>query len=259
MDMVFKAVKCVECQCIAQSPLILPCRKSVCLKHVNQQATEFYCASCSLVHAVPKGGFIPNDACEILINTHLAAYKRANESCVKFEAIVHDLEMIETDPHYHIDEAIGELRKEIQFRREQLKLEIDKRADQVIVALDEYQTECKRQCHHQQQQIDENGESLVAMQKKSQLSEWLGMINAELNETSPEKWTWVLEKSETEIRALSAKVDEIKKRLLLNTFEWFREKQIEFCQIRLTNPYDIFNSRFRGFRIFLYPKSKGKH
>lgn len=149
MKKVLQTVQCTHCNLISQSPLLLPCGKSVCRKHLTDITTittkthEFYCHGCQVRHAIPPDGFTANDACELLIATHFGErHQAALNACHKLEACIVDLDTLQSDPAYRVRELIGEMRREVEVRRDELKSELDERARVMICELDEFVNEC---------------------------------------------------------------------------------------------------------------------
>jgi hypothetical protein len=65
--------------------------------------------------------------------------------CLKmFENVYNCFKLLQKDPHYFINKAIGELKRETDSIRDEFKLEIDNKADAIIKELNDYEQECKK-------------------------------------------------------------------------------------------------------------------
>ena len=90
MELVNEAIKCKICKKLMNSPVILPCDKSVCKVHTEGKDT-IYCEICDKDHSVPKEGFILNKDLDIIIQTQIhkcdfgTEYKTSFDNCKKLE------------------------------------------------------------------------------------------------------------------------------------------------------------------------------
>lgn len=104
-------------------------------------------------HTVPIGGFSPNKAFEMVLNTRIAElnigeeYNRArNESFRRVESALSGLRLILNDPDYVINEPIDSMKRRAELKREELKLRIDEEFGALIDELNAYENKCKT--HH---------------------------------------------------------------------------------------------------------------
>jgi chromosome segregation ATPase len=149
METFSNAIKCRQCRCVSESPVILPCCHSVCKKH-EQERTRVVCSECECEYEVPKGGFQENIALSQIIasgisevelrHEHKDAIKASNQVKEKLDQV----KKLVMDPIYYIHERIGELKMRVDLAREEFKLKIDDEAESILRNLEEYENECKQ-------------------------------------------------------------------------------------------------------------------
>ena len=258
----FNTVKCVECKCILQSALILPCYNSVCAKHVDATNSAYFCTACNLNHLVPTGdgggrgaGFKRNNAINLLIERCLGNYKRAHDSCLALRGRIADLDALSNEPESQIDSAVRQLREEIVAHRRELIREVEQRADAILDELDVYQMDCKMALKQKKDDDDDDengsvveedavedergvGGGVVSRSVEQRLNELLDQVqvgSSTFEATSRTDWKSILEQSEQEAVKLRAMMDKVRSRLLLNKFDEFKVKQIKFSQLKIVD------------------------
>jgi hypothetical protein len=238
MENLINTVKCIECHLILQSPIALPCGKSICQKHIDPQISHFYCKSCGFAHVVPKEGFVPNVATTLLIELTLAEYKKALQSCQTLSACVDELTCLSAMPEWRIVETIGQLKKEVRSKRDELIKEIEQQSDQILLELDVYEREARNFG------ADFNGGGLAyahnevemnLVRTKTKLNELQDELNNYKN-ASEEKWKSIVAKSELETKELTLLIDQTKQKFLfLNKFDNLQAKNNIFFEIKIPN------------------------
>jgi hypothetical protein len=149
METIELAIKFVECKCVLESPVLLPCSDSVCKKHIKDGAKEYHCLACDIIHPVPNAGFLHNKGLTILVNQKIqkakfsSQYETAFDAFKSVEKLVDEMKLLQKYPHYFINKAIGEFKCETDIIRDEFKLATDDKADAIIKELDEYGQECK--------------------------------------------------------------------------------------------------------------------
>jgi hypothetical protein len=145
MEEIHISLKCTECKCILEKPVVLPCGDCICQRHVKQDSNEYTCLVCDIIHPVPRGGFCPVNALERLIKAkfHTMKFPPEYESTLKslrdFEKLLDQLEVFKKDPYYSIYASIADLKSETDLLREEFKLRIDEQADGIIQELNKYE------------------------------------------------------------------------------------------------------------------------
>lgn len=264
MEIIFNRVKCFDCKHILQSPIILPCFKTVCNKHVpKQDISHYFCLSCQKNHNIPKNGYARNMVMENFIELNLPAYKRAFDSSELFKSTIDGLERLTNEPRDLINEAIGDLKSQIKRRREKLIQEIklnrvrkaivknktikmiDERFGRVLIEMDMYEKECVNGLESLSNELGEIGNKLV--KKKREFEEW----QSELSEYHPEcqaKWHSIEFLNKREGSPLLKILESFRSKLFLGKFELFERKKDEICGL---NVLDFAENEKFGF-IFQY-------
>lgn len=229
MESLLNTVKCIQCKCILQSPIILPCYRSVCEKHVPKNGVKFYnCQACGQDHYIPENGYAPNDAVNLLIDLNLGEYKQAASACESLRTRIEQLEALKNEPRHEIDTAVDELKAQVRSRRDELVKEIETKSELIIVELDHYQSECVEALGVHENVLNEVNVRLEDGKKSlGELVEDLNSVEA----ASQAKWKMVLERSELEARELALNIEQIKSILLLRKFDEFKMKAERFCQL----------------------------
>jgi hypothetical protein len=108
METIEKVIKCTECMCVLESPVILPCSDLICKKHVKEEAREFHCLACDIIHPVPSGGFPVNKALGIMLdqkiqnNRFLPEYHSAFDSFKNLGKAIDEAKLFQKDPPFFI-------------------------------------------------------------------------------------------------------------------------------------------------------------
>jgi hypothetical protein len=218
---ILQTVKCIQCECILQSPVFLPCGISICQKHITEQNSNvFYCQTCHNDHIVPDTGFAPNNAVIFLIDFNLVDYKKAKNACHSLKSSIDELSSIKIDPHAHIERVLGELKHEIRSKRDALIVEIKTKSDKMINELEIYTNECNSSLDNDLiTNMFANVEDNIA-RNRVKLEQWLNELPS-LQETSQANWKSILEKCEVEKNNLTAFAQKMNGHL-------FREKLDEY-------------------------------
>lgn len=261
MEKILLAAKCLLCDQILKTPVLLPCGISVCQSHITEHQNassedtdgddQFPCPSCTTSHRIPPDtGFIVNHTCEILIDTYFGEkHERAVNACHQLVTLIDEFDTLQGDvaENAFIEKSIGELRQSVLTRAELLKNEIDERASEIVRELEQYASECKSS-RVEMVQINgpkssscktiNNNNVLKEMavcfeERRVEVNEWLAELNGSLDVDSKSRWDAIVERCESESKELFAKVKEAKSLLLLNRFNEFRAKAGQFAQLGL--------------------------
>jgi DNA repair exonuclease SbcCD ATPase subunit len=239
MEVVGNSIKCVQCKAVLECPVVLPCGDCVCKKHVQQQETinEFHCLACDTVHFIPAGGFIEIKALRTLLEAKIQKAKFTPEytsACSSFknlEQMIDELKHFKKDPYYLINKKIGELKSETDIIRDQFKLTIDQKADELIKELDDYEQECKSNLDstdvtNRLEKISANVNML-----KDELERWQRTLNC--FDSDEAEWKEIQEKSEKYKNDLETKLAECVDEFLLKKMTEFKIKILSFCQVQM--------------------------
>ena len=151
MDRILKAIKCIECENILETPIILPCNHSLCRKHLSKKniGDKLRCAKCGINHEIPTNGFPINEALFEIIEAQISLidfgsdHKEAVESLNRLTQAKQDVENLLNNPFSYACEEINQLKKQVRFKSEQLKLKIDEEAQKLLTKLNDCQSRCE--------------------------------------------------------------------------------------------------------------------
>jgi hypothetical protein len=238
-NLLLSRVKCFECKCILQSPIVLPCFKSVCNKHVPKHGgggsggtTTYSCASCQKDHFVPKNGYAPNMALINLIDLHLPEYKRALDSCELYMSSIDRLKHLKTQPEHLIGETLGELRTQIKCTRNKLIRDIEQRFDRVLDETAMYEKECLAARSVLGELLGHQSFGNEVEKKKGELEK----MRCELSEfgtADQAKWKRIAEKNELELSRIVKIEENVKAKLFLNKLDMYEEKKEKICNLKI--------------------------
>ena len=150
MDLIKETLTCQVCHNILKQPVFLPCHKTLCQTHIDATASSLKCYFCDDTHEIPREGFKPNEMARNLIssNTHLSEPERAFkiklvESLEQLQ-LMYD-EFMQSEPRLKTlnFERFTHIRDRINARRDQLKLDIDSMAEQMLKQTELFEFKCK--------------------------------------------------------------------------------------------------------------------
>lgn len=225
MDNILAAIKCAHCQKQLKSPVLLPCGISICKEHTeNKYVCDIYnCNECGNKHEIPKGGFPSNVALGLIIDSQISEldlgeiHKEAKSSCNKLSEKIRELESLLKNPENLICEEIGELKRRVDLKREELKLAVDQEANKLIEWLDDFQEKKKKNLQMQNYKTyKENLENTIAS-SKSKLEEWFKELKKlKINEN---EWKIIKQASDSLNHDISSQLLVLKKDFLLNAYD----------------------------------------
>jgi hypothetical protein len=220
--------------------VILPCGDSICKNHVKQDGGEFHCSLCDIIHVIPVVGFPPNKALAKLLDEKIQKvkftpeYTSALRSFKNLEKILQDLKLFHGDAFYFINQTIGELRRETDLLRDEYKLVIDQKADEIINELIKYEAECKSKLASPDvsNKLTKIAQDIARIE--NQLAKWQKTLNSfEPNES---EWKIIEEEGESQFNNLEIELHEHQDDFLLNRLgEYQRKLLVSFYQVDLKN------------------------
>jgi tetratricopeptide (TPR) repeat protein len=155
MNKITSAIKCVNCQNVLDSPVLLPCSHSICQKHTNKRNSDgelkaVLCHTCAIEHPVPASGEFPKNAqLADIIESRINEldfgkdYNEAKESCVKLDDLFASIDQVLADPRNYTYEAMKIMKDTVQMRGDELKLKIDEKMNELFTLIGSYENDCK--------------------------------------------------------------------------------------------------------------------
>jgi hypothetical protein len=237
METIELAIKCVECKSVLDSPVLLPCSDSICKKHVKEGAKEYHCLASDIINPVPNAGFLYNKGLALLVNQKIQKakfhpeYTSACDAFKSVEKLVDEMKLLQKDPHYIINKAIGELKRETDIIRDEFKLTIDNKADAIIKDLDKYEKECKSNLDSSDvssklEKIATNIDGL-----KDELEKWQETLRC--FEPNDDEWKAIREKGDEYSQKLKHELDVYQDDFLMKKLGNYQLKLLSFCNINL--------------------------
>jgi hypothetical protein len=255
MEAFKQSLKCTQCKGWLELPVLLPCGDSICQKHVTSESKECHCLECDSIHSVPSAGFPQNKALKKQLDARVQEanfckeYTTAFESFKSLEETFEAMTLFKRDPSFFVNQAIGELKAEVDLLREEFKLKIDQKTEILIKELDEYELEYKSSLNSKpvSPKIDKILiESDVVVKNMEKWGKCLANFTPNENE-----WNLLIEECKTKKIELVDKLDECKQEALLNRLNDYQMKLVSFTTIELKSDRKYFRDSVT-YQVTLY-------
>ena len=219
---------CNYCNCIFESPVILPCSETICQKHVEEMKLkhdsieEIKCHHCIQLHNIPKDGFPKDKRTAKLIELEL---HQIETSGIQQEAMglyrelnnkIDYLESLRKDPENFIEEYFGKLINQIDLEREENKQLIDKWHHNCFQETQRLKTKCLEDLNNDNDKplIEGNTHALIdGIRKDFQLFQDQLLIPELSVKSLPSK---IIDRSKSCIQILKKIIEDYKEQLLDN-------------------------------------------
>ena len=155
IDQVKNLFDCEQCNQLLVEPVTLPCGYSVCkrhldrlLKNTSKEINKFECELCKENHYISRKGFSINkriqNALDIKFNTLKLnpVYEECKKKINDAKNNIEKIENLEKDPENFILKYFEELKKQVDLRRENLKLKLDNCSDEIILSIGRTMENC---------------------------------------------------------------------------------------------------------------------
>jgi len=139
---------CDLCHQVLVDPVSIPCGSNLCMDHldkllrnVSTEKNIFQCEICQEEHFIPKSGFNINKrlqrGLEIQFNTLKLTpiFDQCKTAIKKAHEKVAEIETLERNSEGYIYEYFEDIKRQVDIRREDLKMKIDKYSDEVIQSI----------------------------------------------------------------------------------------------------------------------------
>jgi hypothetical protein len=144
-----KFFDCDLCHQVLVDPISFPCGNNVCkdhldklLKNVSKEKCFFQCEICKEEHFIPKSGFKVDKRLQVGLEIQLSTLKLTPifEECKteikKAHEKVAEIEALEKNSEGYLYEYFEDIKRQVDIRREDLKIKIDKYSDEVIQSIE---------------------------------------------------------------------------------------------------------------------------
>ena len=149
-------LKCKLCNKTYEDPIILPCGKTLCSKHIYSETMGaiLKCSFCGQDHPITSAGFPKNEEISNLVRisdqyVHLDSTLgennlRAKEMCIEYEQLITRCELLARDPDYFIHEYFSKIRSDIDLSKEKWIKMIDDHHSKLQNEIREAENRCKK-------------------------------------------------------------------------------------------------------------------
>jgi chromosome segregation ATPase len=136
-------------------PVTLLCGYSVCKRHLDdllentpKEINKFECQLCKKKHCIPEDGFAINKRIQNGLNIKLSTlkvnpvYEECKTEINEAKNNIQKIENLENDPENYSFEYFEELKRQVDLRREELKLKLDNCSDEIIQSIERTKDNC---------------------------------------------------------------------------------------------------------------------
>ena len=213
---------CKLCDETYEDPIILPCYKTICSKHVFIETTgdSFKCNLCKSDHPITTNGFTENEEIANLLNLskdfiHLDLSennKKAEELCNEFESIINKSELLAKDPLCYMFEYFNKIKIDLDLSREKYVKIIEDQYFKMLKEIEEIEKDLKLNLN-----AIEISEGLNESNKllKEKLDEFYSS-STKTSIINDNKWTDLRYKIEKNILIAEYQLNKFESKLLMN-------------------------------------------
>ena len=194
-----------NCKKYLKEPIILPCGRSICREHVdnlskNKSESFLKCNLCDQIHKKTDDFQLNVTLKELLEEgTHLDEKQiEMRQLYDNFELTLKELDRIKRDPNNYLFDYVNEQKRKVELQREELKLQIDKIAEDLIKKIDDLNASLNSKIiddpiSHKSESIyksKDKSQKLESLRKHSEINN--SNINSHLNDHPPSKQNNIL-------------------------------------------------------------------
>lgn len=258
MNKIENAIKCVNCKNVLLTHVLLPCNHLICKKHVDELDADvvcIFCQKCGMQHK-KRNDFPSIEAFQQIIDSKIsefdfgAEHKQTKSACLDLADVIKRIDDLNNDPNNFTNKEIGDLKRALDLKREELKLKIDEMTAKLMEKLEAYEVECRKEVEassdnefkSRSKEINEESER-VRVELLERGLEVLDEIK--LNEA---EWRRIKEESVKAKENLENLLKSFQQKLLLDKFEDMRVDVLCFQSINIDS---AFHFRYYYFCLIL--------
>ena len=188
-DRMKRLIICKFCYETLEEPIVLPCGKTICSKHLLNEANSFKCDLCDNSHDKTADKFPVNEAlnelvqiCDDYVDLNSIDlgkdYKLAKDQCKHLKDLINESEILTKDPSFYIDNYFTKLRNEIDLKKEQLIEDIEQKYEKIINELKEIESKYKQNAPNKK---STKKLELTIEANKESLNKWIKTLESNLN------------------------------------------------------------------------------
>jgi len=157
IDKVKTLFDCSLCNELLVDPVTIPCGYSICKKHLpdvvlvqdsNNSDKSFKCDICKVEHFFPKEGIVINRHIQNALDIKFSnlrlnpVYEECKKVIIEAQSNLAQVEVLDKDPEGFIYEYFEDIKRNVDLRREELKLKIDNSSDDIIKLIEKTKASC---------------------------------------------------------------------------------------------------------------------
>lgn len=220
-------IKCEICNQIFENPVILPCAKTVCLKHTFSQVVngKHKCDLCNQLHQIPENSF-PRDVKTtklIEINSELNFGEnnfKAKKECEFLDDLINQSECLIQEPVSFINDYFSCLKYKINLKKQEFIAVIEENYDKVIKEIVKFEIKCKLEAKNKMTDFND-----ALTTSKLKLDAWIKELKVP-NFSKDKQWKNISLKSKQETERVKYLLANFQNELLLYKDYKFQPKQI---------------------------------
>ena len=143
------SLNCDVCKQLLVDPMMMSCGKFFCKSHLTQlinnrsrETNTFICGICQKKHDLPKSGFKVNNRLQHLVKLQLnkleqlAMFEGCKKELENAKESVVKIELLERNAENYSYDYFEEIKRQVENRREDLKIKIDNYSDEIIKSVE---------------------------------------------------------------------------------------------------------------------------
>lgn len=258
---------CQLCKKLLENPVILPCGETLCKKDLGEFITSedrLRCPFCTKEHLQTSEGFPMDRRIQKMIDLKVnqldfgPVYNNCKKALKGLTEQFNELDLLKQDLNDFILGFYVDLKKEVDLRKDDLKMKIDQYADQIIENI----LNTEKECLSNKRRIEDSNKELVTTRRE------LDMLILEFDsfEINDKKFNAILYKADQLKPRLTEKIAECKKFLCSNKAFKFEFNMLNIQEIfgslkcidQKSFPVSTILSRFKDvqnlFRLCKFPE-----
>ncbi len=237
-DFITSLITCKICNKIYEDPVILPCHKTICSKHVIDQTncSIYRCNFCKNFHIIDffkltvdeekielikrKNDFVNINTVDFGENNALA-----RDACDLMENVLSEAKTLSKNPLSYIENIFSCIKNDIDLVKEHYVKMIEKNHTCMTNQLYELENECKRNYEYLVNDL-----AIVVKEAELKLNEWNKILKMPNFNQEP-SWKKIRFDAAKQIKIVKDEIDRYQDNLLIN-------KRIEFSQEPILSNYN---------------------
>lgn len=155
VDKVKYAFDCDVCKKLLIDPVVIQCGNFICKSHVDNlckqtsdEKNTFICGFCHDEHFIPQKGFVVNNRLQSLLSLQLNTltpsplFDDCKKEIAEAKRSVAKIEQLKESAETFSFEYFEDIKRQVDLRREQLKVRIDNYSDDIIKSVEHSQKSC---------------------------------------------------------------------------------------------------------------------